>query len=140
MQGICILCPSAGCHGVLVAFGILADLASSVQVQVLDSKIPNACFSPQVATVFVLIIFNLGRRREGEASAYSIFNNHQRLPGQVRPCAFCNSATSSLQTVALRHPVGCPQGKNVWVELVFAGKALTRFDPWGLKRGERLTP
>ncbi|GAB4817998.1 hypothetical protein N2152v2_005044 [Parachlorella kessleri] len=36
-----------------------------------------------VATVFVVIILNLGRRREGEASAYSIFNNHQRLPGQL---------------------------------------------------------
>lgn len=34
--------------------------------------------------MFVLILLNLGRRREGEWSAYSIFNEgHRRLPGQL---------------------------------------------------------
>lgn len=38
----------------------------------------------QVSSVFVLILLNLGRRREGEWSAYSIFNEgHRRLPGQL---------------------------------------------------------
>lgn len=37
-----------------------------------------------IATVFLLILFNLGTRREGSLSAYSLFNpNMQQLPGQM---------------------------------------------------------
>jgi len=37
-----------------------------------------------LGTIFALIVFNLGVRREGELSAYSIFNrNVERLPGQL---------------------------------------------------------
>ncbi|KAK9840486.1 hypothetical protein WJX74_010506 [Apatococcus lobatus] len=37
-----------------------------------------------VLTTIVLLIFcNLGQRKPGEASAYSIFNNFQELPGQL---------------------------------------------------------
>lgn len=34
-------------------------------------------------TLVTLILCNLGTRREGEASAYSIFNNFRELPGQL---------------------------------------------------------
>lgn len=43
----------------------------------------------QVGPIYVLgslilvIFLNLGRRQQGEASAYSIFNNFQELPGQL---------------------------------------------------------
>mmetsp|Transcript_3688 Transcript_3688/g.9597 ORF Transcript_3688/g.9597 Transcript_3688/m.9597 type:complete len:247 (-) Transcript_3688:69-809(-) len=36
-----------------------------------------------VASIGGFILLNLGRRREGEASAYSIFNDFQALPGQL---------------------------------------------------------
>lgn len=37
-----------------------------------------------LVTVFLLMICNLGTRREGDASAYSLFNdNAQALPGQM---------------------------------------------------------
>ena len=36
-----------------------------------------------LATVVCLIFLNLGQRKEGEASAYSIFNGFRRLPGQL---------------------------------------------------------
>lgn len=37
-----------------------------------------------VLTTIVLLVFcNLGQRKPGEASAYSIFNNFQELPGQL---------------------------------------------------------
>ncbi len=36
-----------------------------------------------LVTIIVLIYVNLGTRRPGEASAYSIFNNFVRLPGQL---------------------------------------------------------
>ncbi|KAK9824159.1 hypothetical protein WJX72_008159 [[Myrmecia] bisecta] len=36
-----------------------------------------------LGTLVAIIFINLGRRREGEASAYSIFNNFQELPGQL---------------------------------------------------------
>lgn len=36
-----------------------------------------------LATIVALIFLNLGQRREGEASAYSIFNNFRALPGQL---------------------------------------------------------
>lgn len=34
-------------------------------------------------TIILLIYINLGTRRPGEASAYSVFNNFVRLPGQL---------------------------------------------------------
>lgn len=34
-------------------------------------------------SMVVLILCNLGQRKEGEASAYSIFNNFRELPGQL---------------------------------------------------------
>ncbi|KAK9906447.1 hypothetical protein WJX75_001982 [Coccomyxa subellipsoidea] len=34
-------------------------------------------------TLMTVIFCNLGTRREGEASAYSIFNNFRELPGQL---------------------------------------------------------
>ncbi|KAK9800331.1 hypothetical protein WJX73_004053 [Symbiochloris irregularis] len=34
-------------------------------------------------TITCLIFFNLGTRTAGEASAYSVFNNGRRLPGQL---------------------------------------------------------
>lgn len=43
----------------------------------------------QVGPIYVLgslilvIFLNLGRRQHGEASAYSVFNNFQELPGQL---------------------------------------------------------
>jgi hypothetical protein len=33
--------------------------------------------------MLLAIFLNLGRRNAGDASAYSIFNNFQRLPGQL---------------------------------------------------------
>lgn len=37
-----------------------------------------------VSTIFVVIVFNLGTRSDGELSAYSIFNEgFRRLPGQL---------------------------------------------------------
>ncbi|EFN59004.1 hypothetical protein CHLNCDRAFT_137656 [Chlorella variabilis] len=37
-----------------------------------------------ITTIFLLMLLNLGQRKEGEWSAYSIFNrNTQRLPGQM---------------------------------------------------------
>lgn len=36
-----------------------------------------------LGTIASLIFCNLGTRKEGEASAYSIFNEFQRLPGQL---------------------------------------------------------
>jgi len=36
-----------------------------------------------IATLFALVLFNLGSRKEGEASAYTIFNNFRALPGQL---------------------------------------------------------
>lgn len=36
-----------------------------------------------VTSIFALILLNLGKRREGEASAYSVFNQGRRLPGQL---------------------------------------------------------
>ena len=36
-----------------------------------------------LVTLVTLILCNLGTRREGEASAYSIFNNFRELPGQL---------------------------------------------------------
>ena len=36
-----------------------------------------------VSSIIAFIFMNLGERREGEVSAYSIFNNFQRLPGQL---------------------------------------------------------
>lgn len=37
-----------------------------------------------VLTTIVLLVFcNLGQRKPGEPSAYSIFNNFQELPGQL---------------------------------------------------------
>ena len=36
-----------------------------------------------VASIPVAIIFNLGRRRPGEASGYAIFNGFRELPGQL---------------------------------------------------------
>jgi hypothetical protein len=36
-----------------------------------------------LATLFALVLFNLGSRKEGEASAYTIFNNFRALPGQL---------------------------------------------------------
>ncbi|KAH7276788.1 hypothetical protein KP509_39G021700 [Ceratopteris richardii] len=37
-----------------------------------------------LATAFAVIFFNLGRRQEGEVSAYSIFNEgFQELPGTL---------------------------------------------------------
>lgn len=39
---------------------------------------------PFLLTCMIIGIYgNLGRRRQGDASAYSIFNNFQRLPGQL---------------------------------------------------------
>ena len=35
-------------------------------------------------TIVAVIYWNLGKRKEGEASAYSIFNNFQALPGQLQ--------------------------------------------------------
>lgn len=34
-------------------------------------------------TILALVLINLGTRRPGEASAYSVFNNFVRLPGQL---------------------------------------------------------
>lgn len=34
-------------------------------------------------TIIALVLLNLGTRRPGEASAYSVFNNFVRLPGQL---------------------------------------------------------
>ena len=39
-------------------------------------------------SIIVMIFFNLGKRKAGEASAYSIFNNMQQLPGQLQLAAF----------------------------------------------------
>ena len=36
-----------------------------------------------LVTLMTVILCNLGTRREGEASAYSIFNNFRELPGQL---------------------------------------------------------
>lgn len=36
-----------------------------------------------LVTLVTLILCNLGTRREGEVSAYSIFNNFRELPGQL---------------------------------------------------------
>lgn len=36
-----------------------------------------------LGTIAALVFFNLGIRKEGEASAYSIFNDFRRLPGQL---------------------------------------------------------
>ena len=36
-----------------------------------------------LGTIFILIAINLGQRAAGQASAYSIFNNFRRLPGQL---------------------------------------------------------
>jgi hypothetical protein len=37
-----------------------------------------------VLASFVLVMLcNLGKRRKGEASAYSVFNGFQELPGQL---------------------------------------------------------
>ena len=36
-----------------------------------------------LGSLILVIFMNLGRRQEGEASAYSIFNNFQELPGQL---------------------------------------------------------
>ena len=36
-----------------------------------------------LGTLILLIFMNLGTRQAGEASAYSIFNNFQELPGQL---------------------------------------------------------
>ena len=36
-----------------------------------------------LGTIFILIAINLGQRAVGQASAYSIFNNFRRLPGQL---------------------------------------------------------
>ena len=37
-----------------------------------------------ISTVFLLILMNLGTRREGSLSAYSLFNtNVRQLPGQI---------------------------------------------------------
>lgn len=35
-----------------------------------------------LGTIVALVFFNLGQRRDGEASAYTIFNNFRELPGQ----------------------------------------------------------
>jgi hypothetical protein len=36
-----------------------------------------------LATLLVLIFWNLGTRKPGEASAYSVFNGFRELPGQL---------------------------------------------------------
>ena len=36
-----------------------------------------------VSSIIAFILLNLGERREGEASAYSIFNNFEALPGTL---------------------------------------------------------
>lgn len=36
-----------------------------------------------ICCIILAIFANLGQRRDGEASAYSIFNNFRRLPGQL---------------------------------------------------------
>ena len=36
-----------------------------------------------LATLMLLIFMNLGTRKPGEASAYSVFNNFRELPGQL---------------------------------------------------------
>ena len=36
-----------------------------------------------LASIAAVILWNLGKRREGEASAYSIFNEFRELPGQL---------------------------------------------------------
>ena len=36
-----------------------------------------------LSTLILVIFLNLGSRQQGEASAYSIFNNFQELPGQL---------------------------------------------------------
>lgn len=47
------------------------------------------CYHVQVGEIYVLatlvtlILCNLGTRKEGEASAYSIFNGFRELPGQL---------------------------------------------------------
>lgn len=35
-----------------------------------------------LGTLFAIMLFNLGQRKEGESSAYTLFNNFQPLPGQ----------------------------------------------------------
>ena len=36
-----------------------------------------------LGTLLALILMNLGTRKPGEASAYSVFNNFRELPGQL---------------------------------------------------------
>ena len=36
-----------------------------------------------LASIVLLIFCNLGQRKAGEASAYSVFNNFRELPGQL---------------------------------------------------------
>ena len=60
-------------YAVLVAWFLFGRLASS---QGLGSLY-------LVLSVIAFIFTNLGKRREGEASAYTVFNNFQALPGQL---------------------------------------------------------
>ena len=41
-----------------------------------------------LGSLILVIFLNLGSRQQGEASAYSIFNNFQELPGQLNAGRF----------------------------------------------------
>lgn len=64
-------------HTVLSALGIACGgtLTVSLGVQVGPLYV--------LVSIVAVIFFNLGKRGEGEASAYSIFNGFRELPGQL---------------------------------------------------------
>lgn len=79
------LVAAAGNHRHLVMFG-----AYCIGIVLLGRLWhPNAAAVVLIATVFALIFSNLGKRRPGELSAYSVFNaGHERLPGQLTGAQF----------------------------------------------------
>ena len=65
-------------HTILSALGIAREggtLTVNLDVQVGPLYV--------LVSIVAVIFFNLGKRGEGEASAYSIFNGFRELPGQL---------------------------------------------------------
>ena len=87
--------PSWHLHrGSLTPYEPKVELVLQVKSSVWIGLIAWICMAPFAArsgvgelyvlgTIAALIFCNLGTRKEGEASAYSVFNNFERLPGQL---------------------------------------------------------
>ena len=79
-------CPRLSDAALSVIFALTPEGYAMVVLWFLLGRVASALDMGPVYLLLSIVLFiftNLGRRREGEASAYSIFNNFQTLPGQL---------------------------------------------------------